>query len=667
MFLNSRSKKEHAALKQLLAEMQSERRKSRDQLLARHAEVDNKNANLDLARSRLENLLKIALSVDTFDLGSLIIPSPVLSFQEEKQNREIKQLQQDFLAGEAQAVIRYFNLVLTNSEYPAGFPKKAQLDFSPESGLLKISYDLPSIHIIPQTKAYKYTESRDEIIEIALPQKQRRRCYLSVLAQTSLRTTYEIFAADRTERIEHIVFEGYVDAINPSTGRPGRFCLIAFSVQREHFLNLNLQQVEPVACLRGLNAAFSTKPDQLLPVSPSLAEERDDAQESTDPHADLLRALNIRIGELESELQKQKKRNAKLQCDQRKEMEQKTGLNTELQRKNKRISELEMDLSGKHDRIAELVRDLREEQKRNATISSEIQTQNDELDDKIIIPIEEPGGAVPTDEAIQPATQTDTKPFHPINVEPRADEPDNIPIPPRKSKPGATLLEVMSVFIEARGEYADYIGANLPKSQINRLVREGKLERHKFHTYKLRLTPVGKQWYDKQLSLQDSPEPESVNHTAEVEPKAQKTVTFGELLSGGAHTPATVDKPTRTNSNGPDYTQRPAGTPDDLLTDLPELVTIMGAYGSETSRLIEKMAQSDWRCSHDMLEAIFRQAEHVTFANNIIDIINDRANEQIENPLISEEGEWWIIEEEFRDEIEHILKHPGYLNHSQNN
>ena len=67
-----------------------------------------------------------------------------------------------------------------------------------------------------------------------------------------------------------------------------------------------------------------------------------------------------------------------------------------------------------------------------------------------------------------------------------------------------------------------------------------------------------------------------------------------------------------------------------------------------------------------LLEAAFRMDENVTFVSIIIDEINDRANEKVEHPLIIEENDEWVIDEEFRDEIEHILKHPGYLNNSHN-
>lgn len=473
MSLNSRSNKQKADLERTLEKILLAEQQLRDHLTARFSEVDSKNAILDQSRSQLENLLKTALSVDTFvDFDSLkvqarlpsfkrkepilqrYLPAPLsglgswlpwkkraydkactsaerkykqdceiyretlfnhkkqisqLRAETEKLNQEIEQFQQDFAAGGAQAVIRYFNRVLTNSEYPAGFSKNAKLAYFPESRLLKISYEMPATHIISEIKAYKYAKSRDEITGIVLPQKQRRQFYLSVLAQTCLRTIYEILTADRTEKIERIAFDGYVDAINPSTGQPGRFHLIALNVQREHFLNLNLERVEPVACLKGLNARLSSKPDQMLPVSSNLSEERGGAQESADSHAGELRTLNTRIGELENEIQRQKERNAAL----------------------------ENELSDKRDRIAELVHDLRDEQERTAVLSAAIHAQKDSIVELELKPGEEPGDTQLAEAITEKAEESaivEAGIFTPIDIGTSEDDSGGLRIPPREAE-----------------------------------------------------------------------------------------------------------------------------------------------------------------------------------------------------------------------------------------
>ena len=299
-------------------------------LIAQTAAVDEKNADLSTAIQELENLLKGALAQDAYiDLGSLkktpdipafsrtkpelrsYLPEPPSNFmllfprkkkaydrqnelaksrykkdrqdydatlnehqkqaermraEAEVRNQEIERYKQDFAAGEPTEIENYFTLVLDNSAYPAGFPKQAQVAFAAESKELRIEFALPAIDVIPATKSYAYDMIRDEITQTVMPQKRRRSLYASMLAQISLRTLHEVFTADRMNKIDCVDFAGYVDGINPSSGQPGQFFLVALSVRRPQFDSLDLRQVEPRACLKGLNARLSSKPDLLLAV-----------------------------------------------------------------------------------------------------------------------------------------------------------------------------------------------------------------------------------------------------------------------------------------------------------------------------------------------------------------------------------------------------------------
>lgn len=185
-----------------------------------------------------------------------------------KQHEEIDEFKAEFAEGKPDAIVNYFALVLDASDYPSSFPQHAKIAYVPESKQLVIEYDLPSMEVIPEVKGYKYVQSRDEITSSALPQTQRKKLYSSVIAQISLRTIHEIFEADRTNYVENVVFNGYVDSIDLSTGQPKRTCLITVRTTHEHFQGINLAMVDPHACLKGLNANVSSKPEELAPVRP---------------------------------------------------------------------------------------------------------------------------------------------------------------------------------------------------------------------------------------------------------------------------------------------------------------------------------------------------------------------------------------------------------------
>ncbi len=188
----------------------------------------------------------------------------------ELHNAAIEEFKRKLFAGEPEAVVDYFMLVLDASSYPDGFPQHAKVAYVPESKQLVVEYDIPPFSVIPEVGSYKYVKAKDEITTSSRPATQRKALYASVTTQITLRTIHELFEADRLEHIETIVFNGHVDSIDPSTGLPIRPCLITVRTTRDVFTKLDLSKVDPIACLKGLNAGVSAKPDELAPVRPVL-------------------------------------------------------------------------------------------------------------------------------------------------------------------------------------------------------------------------------------------------------------------------------------------------------------------------------------------------------------------------------------------------------------
>ena len=186
------------------------------------------------------------------------------------QHAEINDFQKGLASGSPAAIVNYFTMVLEASDYPEGFPQHARVAYVPESKQLVVEYDLPPFDVVPQVNSYKYTKTKDVVTEIARPLTQRKTLYTSVVAQVTLRTLYELFKADRMGYLNNIVFNGYVSSIDKGTGRPMRTCVVTVRTSRETFLLLNLNQVDPQACLTVLNATVSKSPTELAPVRPVL-------------------------------------------------------------------------------------------------------------------------------------------------------------------------------------------------------------------------------------------------------------------------------------------------------------------------------------------------------------------------------------------------------------
>lgn len=186
------------------------------------------------------------------------------------QHAEVERFKQDFAAGSPSAIVEYFSMVLASSSYPEDFPQHAKVAYIPESKQLVVEYDLPSLEIIPVVGSYKYIKTKDEVTETVRPLVQRKLLYSSVIAQVTLRTLKELFKSDHTGFVETIIFNGYVTAIDKGTGRPLRTCLVTVRTSRDIFMQLELSKVDPLACLKVLNASVSKSPAELAPVRPVL-------------------------------------------------------------------------------------------------------------------------------------------------------------------------------------------------------------------------------------------------------------------------------------------------------------------------------------------------------------------------------------------------------------
>lgn len=184
------------------------------------------------------------------------------------QHAEIDKFVASLLGGDPEAVTEYFGMVLEASVWPDGFPQSFLLAHDPSSQLLGVDYTLPSMNIVPTVKAYKYVKTRDEIAATAESATKQRSLYKAIVTQSPLRILHEIFASDHYGLIETIALNCFVNAVDPSTGQPTQPCILSVRTTKEKFTGINLAQVDPEACLKGLSAAVSTKPSDLVPVRP---------------------------------------------------------------------------------------------------------------------------------------------------------------------------------------------------------------------------------------------------------------------------------------------------------------------------------------------------------------------------------------------------------------
>jgi len=166
------------------------------------------------------------------------------------------------------AVSRYFQQVIDQLRDPDGLPTHRRAGYLPETGVLAVEWQLPTIDVVPAAASYEYAEDTDDIRATMRPEAERRRSYQRLIAQLALRAVHAVVGGDRYAAVDSVVFNGVVDAVDPVTHRTIRPCLISLRTTPQQFVALEIGKLDPAACAHQLAAEVSARPEQLQPVEP---------------------------------------------------------------------------------------------------------------------------------------------------------------------------------------------------------------------------------------------------------------------------------------------------------------------------------------------------------------------------------------------------------------
>lgn len=198
--------------------------------------------------------------------------------QQDNINSALEDTKKRYLNKKADSIEEYCDLVLSGSQYPEYFPKEFEIGFNTDSGIIIIDYILPDIDDLPTVKEVKYIQSREEFEEKHLSAAAIRKLYDSVLYQVCLRTVHEMFEADVINSIASVIFNGWVNYIDKSTGKDTSACIMSFQANKDEFLEIDLRHVDPQLCFKALKGVGSSKLHSMAPIAPILTFNRDDSR-----------------------------------------------------------------------------------------------------------------------------------------------------------------------------------------------------------------------------------------------------------------------------------------------------------------------------------------------------------------------------------------------------
>ncbi len=185
-------------------------------------------------------------------------------------NEKIFDRKKSYLAMDVDAIVDYCDTVLANSQYPDCFSQDWNLNYQEDSKIIVVDYSLPALNDLPKVKTVKYIAIREEFVVTEISTSELNKLYDSVLYQTALRTIHELFEADVVNALSSIVFNGWVNFIEKSTGRDMNACILSVQAEKDEFMAINLERVEPKACFNLLRGVGSSKLYGLTPIAPIL-------------------------------------------------------------------------------------------------------------------------------------------------------------------------------------------------------------------------------------------------------------------------------------------------------------------------------------------------------------------------------------------------------------
>lgn len=191
-----------------------------------------------------------------------------LRLKQDERNAEIDEFESAYRNGDKEAIIAYNSMVLERSVYPESLPREFRVAYSAESKELVIEFDLPKPDVVPSVLDYKYVKARDAVDTKSRKQSEIKDLYQDMIAAIALRTIHEVFEADQGKHIQVATFSGFVQTVDPTTGRDVRPCLISVRTTRERFDEIDLGRVDKRACLRNLGAQVSPRPEERIAVKP---------------------------------------------------------------------------------------------------------------------------------------------------------------------------------------------------------------------------------------------------------------------------------------------------------------------------------------------------------------------------------------------------------------
>lgn len=187
-------------------------------------------------------------------------------------NSNIEILKNAFKQFDSIAVGQINRMILEQSilTFPFNYEMEMELEYIQNTKILIVEYRLPSPDDIIVLKDVKYVAASNSLKDVNISDGQFRKLYDDTIYKITLRSIFEMFSYDTVNALEAISFNGWVKAINKVNGMEETTCILSIQVKKDAFIKINLAQVDPKVCFKGLRGVGSSNLSGLSAVQPIL-------------------------------------------------------------------------------------------------------------------------------------------------------------------------------------------------------------------------------------------------------------------------------------------------------------------------------------------------------------------------------------------------------------
>jgi restriction system protein len=196
----------------------------------------------------------------------------------EKERAAIDVLRARYDSLDSGAVEEVCDMILANSKYPDFCPHEFEIEYLEDSKVILVEYQLPSPTALPTLTEVKYLASSDSFVEKHLSDGKRGEMYDRLLYQITLRTLFELFSGDVVCAVGSTVLNGFVTAVDKSTGKEVTACVLSVHASKEQFMQIDLAKVDPKLCFRQLKGVGSSKLHSVSAIAPIMSVRREDSR-----------------------------------------------------------------------------------------------------------------------------------------------------------------------------------------------------------------------------------------------------------------------------------------------------------------------------------------------------------------------------------------------------